>query len=306
MQLRLESPVAAAVDQPLVVRRYSPPDLVCGGRVVVPQAKVRRKGETVRLVEAQDLVGAVREAVGDMPDGMPTEEVCRLLGKSPQALGETFESLTKAGELRGFAGLWLSPPGFEEGVRRFLAALAALHEENPTQAHVPRERVVQKANLAWSGKPLDRILAALGAEGRLEVVGTGVRDPAFRVRLSPRQRTLLDRVVEALERETVNTPTPHDISQTLVIPPQAVEEILKLGVQAGEVVSVSDVVYYTPQQLEALKARIRQIAGGKPFPASALRDALGTTRKYVIPLLEYLDAVRFTTRVGDNRMVNER
>jgi selenocysteine-specific elongation factor len=298
--------VAAAVDQPLVVRRYSPPDLVCGGRVVVPQARVRRKGETPRLVEAQDLEGALLEAVGEMPDGAPTEEVCRLLGKTPQALGETFERLSKAGNLRGFAGQWFAPEGFEEGVRRFLAALTALHEENPTQAYVPRERAVQRANLAWSGKPLDRIMATLASEGRLEVSGTGVKDPTFRVRLSPRQSDLLARVVEALEKEPVNTPPPHELARVLVVPPQAIEEILKLGVQAGEVVAIGEGVYYTPKQLGALKAKIREAAGGKPFPASAVRDALGTTRKYVIPLLEYMDTVRFTTRVGDNRMVNER
>ena len=110
--------------------------------------------------------------------------------------------------------------------------------------------------------------------------------------------------MEALQADPVNTPNPHRLSEIVRAPIQAVEEALKLGVQAGEVVSIGEGVFYTPSQLANLKARTKQLMGSKPFAAAQLRDALGTTRKYIIPLLEYLDSIRFTTRVGDNRMVN--
>jgi selenocysteine-specific elongation factor len=102
----------------------------------------------------------------------------------------------------------------------------------------------------------------------------------------------------------VNVPGSADLAKALTVPIQAVDEILKLGQQAGELVTIGDGIFYTLGQVETLKQRVREAAGGKPFQAAAVRDALGTTRKYAIPILEYLDSVRFTTRVGDNRVVN--
>ena len=303
-QFRCEAPIACALNQPLIVRQYSPPDLLGGGSVIVPQGKIRKKGEQAKVIKTDDPLEAVYQAIGDSIQGTPTEEVCRVLGKTPQALGTVFERLAAAHRVQGFAGLWFQSTAFESGAGLLLKRLNAMHEESPTQAFLPREKVLASASLKWSGKPLDRIVSFLVGEGRLEANGTAIKSPQFRVKLTPRQREFLDRAVGALVKEPVNTPGVHDLAKLLSAPHQAVEEILKLGVQAGEVVSIGEGVFYTPVQLERLKTRINEISGGKPFAASAVRDALGTTRKYVIPLLEYFDSTRFTTRVGDLRAIN--
>lgn len=303
-QLRLETRVAAALNQSVIVRRYSPPDLLAGGHVSVPQAKRRKRSDAAAPVRAANDEEAILGALGMVEGGVPTEEVCRQLGRSPQALGGEFERLLAESKVLGFAGRWFSPEGFASGWARFVGALRDLHEKNPTSASIPRDRVVQAARLDWTGKPLDRILAAMAQRGEVVVSGTNVRAPEFQVTLSPRQRELLDRCVGELERAPVNTPNLHVLTQAVHAPVQAVEEILKLGVQAGEIVALPDGVFYTTRQIAGLKAKTAELMGDQPFPAAKLRDALGTTRKYVIPLLEYFDSIRFTTRVGDNRMVN--
>jgi len=302
-QFRCESKIACALGQPLIVRQYSPPDLLGGGRVLVPQGKIRKRGESATIIEANDPLECVYEAIGDSIQGTQTEEVCRVLGKTAQALGKDFEKLLDKKRVQGFAGLWFQSSAFENAANLFLAELTTMHGENPTQAFLPREKVAARAGLKWSGKPLDRIISHLVSERRLEANGTAVKVPSFHIQLSPRQREFLDRAIAEIVKQPVNTPGVHDLARLLSAPHQAVEEILKLGVQAGEIISVGEGIYYTPQQLEALKQQIIRIADGKPFPASAVRDALGTTRKYVIPLLEYLDTVRFTTRVGDMRAI---
>jgi selenocysteine-specific elongation factor len=305
-QLRLETAVPVALDQPLVVRNYSPPTLVGGGRVVVPQARVRRRTEAPMVAGGKDDAEAILEILRGSPLGVPTEEICRVLGKTPQALGDTFETVSASGAVCGFAGLWFNRESFDAAAERFLAALGELHEKSPTQATVPRDRVSVAAGLPWSGKPLDRIVAALASEGRLGVHGHGVKLATFHVRLTPRQREFLDRVKESLSGEPLNVPGIYEVASDVKAPPQAVEEILRVGVQAGEIVSIGDGIHYTREQIEELKRRIREFGGGKPFTAAMVRDGLGTSRKYAIPLLEYLDSIRFTVRVGDQRVVSER
>jgi selenocysteine-specific elongation factor len=307
IQLRLERNVACALNQPLIVRRYSPPDLLAGGRIVVPQSKPRRKTEDIQVVEhADSLEEGVLQALEGQVAGMPTEQVCRVLGHTPQALGDVFESLTKQGRALGFAGLWLTAEAFAESSQRFLAALAKIHAEQPMIAMHSREKVVQEAKLPWSGKPLDRIVAALVSEGRLTSNGTLVKDPQFNVTLTGRQREFLDRIIEELDRAGVNVPGTRELAEAINAPTQAIDEILRLGCEAGELVRVAEGIYYPKRQIDKFKQLILDVSKGKPFNAAQFRDSVGTTRKFAIPLLEYFDSIRFTTRTGDLRMVNQR
>ena len=301
-QLRLENPVACALGQPIIIRRYSPPDVLGGGRIVVPQAKTRRKSEKAALVQAEGgEAEAILSSLAGNEDGVTTEEICRRLGKSSQALGDVFENLRKDQKLAGFAGLWFEPKSFLQAITRFMSSLKVLHEEKPMQALQPREAVIKKAGLKWSGKPLDRILSALAASGKLRVEGTGVRLPSFKIALTERQRAFLDRVVESLDSAGANPPGARDLSTILHVPYQAVEEILKLGVEAGEVVRVADGIHFSPSQLENMKSKVREMGSKGLFTAAEFRDAAGTSRKYAIPLLEHFDATRVTMRVGDKR-----
>ena len=303
VQLRLEKPVAAALHQPLVVRRHSPPDLLCGGRVVVPQAKVRRRSESAATVTARDEGGAILEVVGASPAGVLTDEICRMLGKTPQALGDAFQSLLEKGTILGFAGLWFSPASFEGATQLFLAALGKLHAAQPMTSWHPREKVAAEAKLQWEGKPLDRIVSSLVEAGSLQAGPAGIRLPNFQLRLTDRQRAFLDRVIAEIAKEPVNTPNAHQLSLALHVPRQAVDEVLKLGVQAGEIYEFEGGVLYAPAQLAAIKDQLAAKFEKKPFAASEARDALGTSRKYIIPLLEHFDRHRVTLRVGDNRVL---
>jgi len=235
----------------------------------------------------------ILKAVGDDPNGVSTNQICRLLRNTPQELGAAFEMLRGSGKLVGFAGLWLSPTAFVLGVRRFMEALHEHHEKSPTQAFVPAEQIAQSAGLQWEGKPLDRIVARLESGKELVVGATGVRSGSVSLQLTPRQRALLNRVVGALELEPVNTPTPHQISQLFGIPREAVEEILKLGTQAGEIVQVDEAVFYTPQQIEDLKTTIVRLTVSGAFSTKDLKEKLNTSRKYIEPLLNYFDSIGF-------------
>ena len=95
-------------------------------------------------------------------------------------------------------------------------------------------------------------------------------------------------------------------AQAVPAPIQAVQEILKLGVQAGEIAVVAEGVFYTPRQLAAIVEIAMARSEGRPFSAAEFRDWLGTSRKYAIPLLEHFGARRVTMRVADLHALVER
>lgn len=300
-QLRLNHAVAVALGQPIILRRHSPMDVLAGGKVLVPLAKPRRRTERVVRVESDNLEGAVAALLDRFAEGVPTEEVCRQLGRTSQALGPVFEALQADGRAYGFAGLWFAPEGFRASCAKFLTALEHLHAEAPRTAAHAREAVVKRAGLGWLGKPLDRIVARLAQEGEIDAEGTGVRRRGFAIALSDKQQALLDRVADALIAAGVNVPGISELAALLHVPPQAVQEILRLGVEAGRLVRLDEGIYYTNEQLETFREAIRKLT--PPFAASDVRDALKTSRKYVIPLLEHFDSTGFTLRQGDRRVV---
>jgi selenocysteine-specific elongation factor len=255
--------------------------------------------------ELSELQRAALDIVGDDPQGVPTNRICRKLGKSPQELGDVFESLVDQRKLRGFAGLWFSPNGFYEGSERFIATLKELHAESPSQTGIAREKVAHRAGLTWAGKNLDRILALLAEQGLLTVSGTQVRASAFQPQLPARQRQFLDRILAVVAQAEVNVPSPPEIARAVVAPAQAVVEILQVGVRSGELLQASEQIFFTPSQVEKMETKLKSVLGRRPFAASEAKEALGTSRKYIIPILELLDSRGFTERREDDRIIRK-
>ncbi|MBS1713205.1 MAG: selenocysteine-specific translation elongation factor [Armatimonadetes bacterium] len=301
-QFRSDRPLAAVKGQPVIVRTYSPQRILGGGTVIVPQAVKRRRSETAVRTGTGSDEDAVLAALASRSAGAATEDVCRVVGKTPQALGSVFEALLAAGAVQGFAGLWFRNDEWDEARARFLKALGAVHEEAPTRILVPREAVVAKAALAWKGKPLDRIVARLEHEGAVRVSGTLVGLEGRTAVLSAPQRSLLDRVKTLLDEAGVNVPDAMVLSQAVGVPPQAVSGIMQVGLDAGEVVRVAEGLVYTRQGLANVLDSAQRSLGGQEFTAGGFKEALGTSRKYAIPLLEHFDAKGWTVRRGDVRV----
>lgn len=303
VQIRLETKIACALGEPLIVRRYSPPDLLGGGIVRIPQAVPRARRTVEMIAEAASPKHAVLNVLEGKTQGVTTEEICRILSKTPQEMGTTFEAMIADGTTLGFAGLWYGMAEFRAAKEQFLNKLGELHLMNPTQGFQPREKPARAAGLRWDGKPFDRIITKLTQDGDIESGGTLVRRADFRVQLTPRQRDLLDRVKSLLEQTPINVPTHGELANKLGIPIQAADEILKLGAQAGETVTISQGLSFTVGQLEMIAQEMRRAFQDRGFTPAEFRDLISSSRKYVIPLLEYFDSHRVTLRTGDQRFM---
>jgi selenocysteine-specific elongation factor len=235
----------------------------------------------------QDYSSAILELVPDDAEGATTEWICRRLGVDAQALGDSFERLRLDGKLFGLAGVWLTPKGYEVGAERFVSALSSYHDEHPDRILADPLEISNRAELRWKGKPLRRAASKMAEQGRIAYFPEGVRAIGFRAQLPVRQREFLGRVLERIESQPVDTPNPFEISRQLSAPQPAVEEIVRIGVLAGEIVQLTDSVYYTPRQLEVLSARLAGIRESDEFTASRLRDELQTSRKYAVAILRH-------------------
>ncbi len=251
-----------------------------------------------------DLKIALRDLISAHPAGVSTERLCKTLRHTPQELGDTFEQLIQSGEVISLAGIWLTPTSFTALADKVRATLAELHLANPKTQGFEIGSIAKLLGLPWGAKPLARFTDRMSDLGGIEAVENRVSLSDFQLELTTRQVALLARIIECLESEAVNTPSPQAMAQTLGMPRQAVEEILQLGRKSHSVVNLAENVYYTPAQLTALVERVCEWGKDKQFSPNELRDWLGSTRKYVHPLLEHLDAKGLTVKDGPLREIH--
>ncbi|HWP31795.1 MAG TPA: selenocysteine-specific translation elongation factor [Fimbriimonadales bacterium] len=308
-QIRFEEAVACSKGQRFVIRRYSPPILLGGGEIVTPNARIRRKSDpTVRELftnETTDSVRSVEESilaeVEKHPEGVETSAICETLGRTPQELGEAFEKLKQQNKILGFAGIWITAENYKNLAERIRKILYTLHEKEPTLAAIPKSRLIQASGISWNTKSWDRFLSKLNEDGFVRLMGGDVRHPDFAIQLNERQKALLERVLEVMNSRGAIAPSPSEVANELRIPQQAVEEIFRLGIELGVLVKLDEGLVYSKETLERLKDTVRKL--GPKFTVAQFRDATKSSRKYALPILQYMDEQRVTRRVGEERVV---
>ena len=303
-QIRTSERIAALSGQPLIVRQLHPPQVLGGGRVTSLSATLHRRHESVFEWDPADPLEAIMRILNERNEGVMTHEICKLMGVTQQDLGDAFAELKSQRKALSFGGTWFTPDIFLREAQRFLGCLSELHIKEPTVAFQPAELVMEQMNRSWDAKCLDLIVAQLVTFKKVDTEGSSrVRIVGFRIQLTGKQDSFLARVEQELDRHGINAPYISEVAKALVTPTQAVDEIMKLGAYAGRLVEVSDGTYYTLAQLEKIKRKVALWAGDREFNASELRDFLDTSRRFVIPILEYFDKSGFTIRDEDTRTI---
>jgi len=149
----------------------------------------------------------------------------------------------------------------------------------------------------WPAAAGNEVVEALVAGGRLVADGPALRTPGHGVRLDPAQRALRARVEAALDEAGVGL-----LGDRALADLGADRKATALLVRLGVLVPIAPGGYLGRAALEGAVAALRRsFTDGRPFAASEAREALGTTRRTLIPLLEYLDRTGVTVRQGDLR-----
>ncbi len=297
-RLRLEKPVVARWGDRAVLRSYSPVHTV-GGCVVVDPWPPARPRRPQRLEEraAADPAARVAAAVElGGARGLPVIDLPVRLGIHPDQVTAVLEAVTAQGVVVA-GGRCFTAAVIREATAATLAALEGYHKRSPLESGMPREllrKVVDAAPLA------DRVQEDLAAAGRIAFEGGTVRLSDFKPTLSAQEAEWQESIGGALTAAAFQGQSGAELAQH--VPAEAALRLAEFLVRQGTASRVGKDRYYDRDQLERLRAEIvDEIAKrGRATPAE-LRARTGLTRKYLIPVLEWLDGGGFTVRDGDAR-----
>jgi selenocysteine-specific elongation factor len=310
VQLRCAEEVAVPAHEPFIIRTASPPRTIGGGRIIAPEARRRRRRDPRVVAEiralAQDHPPAVLAAHLRRAGcrGSRLEELARLVGFTGARLGPWLEEAGGETLQDGTVVLQSLLGPIETGL---LAALDAAHRRHPEAPGLTRSQLGQGLPQAVPAAVLDRALSRLAARGQIVHEGGAVRRRDFRptAPAGPSGEALAQAIEQLFHRAGLSPPDPAEVIGRDRRRAQALRELVKGGVLVAtfDRVQKREIVFHREAVLRARRAIEERLAHDGGFLAGEAGRLLGISRKYSIPLLEYLDAVHCTRRIGDRRLV---
>jgi selenocysteine-specific elongation factor len=279
-RLALEASVVARGGDRLVIRSFSPVATIGGGIVLDPLPPARRARWPAGLgagEAAERLTALVERRTG----GVPRSQLPILLGISSQrarALADGVPALRLVGEL------WVTAALLEHLGSRCLDLLRRYHRENPVERGMPLETL--RRSLRAPDSAVAAVLADLVRTGRMLRREGLVALAGFVPRPSGGDAAV-DEIVRLLEAAGLTPPTVAEVERQTGR--RDVGAILRLAATAGKVESVETDRYYARGALDRFLQALREGGSDDEIVPSELRQRLGISRKYLIPLLEWAD-----------------
>ena len=312
-QLFLAEPVAAVSGQPFVIRAESPPATLGGGRVLQPSARrVRRRDRAsierigrLRSPDPADRAAAALVAFGRAL--WPDRALAREAGLAVDEVALTTAALAASGTLIEL------PIGPRRTVRilaeavadledRLVRALGRLHAARPRQSTIPRAHVAAELPDLESDALIAALIERLKARGQVVADARAVALKGFEPKLSQGERRLKGELAASLRSGGFSPPDAAELAASAGARAAVVPELLALLRDEERAVEISPQLYLDFEVAADLRRRVvARLAGGATLTMAELRDLLGTTRKYAVPIGEYLDRVGVTVRDGDVR-----
>ncbi len=204
----------------------------------------------------------------------------------PRRVGfEAAELVEMARTLGGEPGQQLVPPRPGEvqtirGQRRAVAGNCSLSEDSV----------------------IELVLENLVKTEQLERRGALLAKTGWQVQLSPEEEAIAERVASAFKRSALTPPRPEELARTLGLADKRVASAAKLLTEREVLVRVGPgMLFHRDAVATAQDVAVRLFERAGSFSTMEFRDALGVSRKHAVPLLDYLDATRFTVRSGNLR-----
>jgi len=312
VQYRLEGPIVAIYGDRYILRSYSPMTTIGGGVVLDSRPKKHRHHQASILEPLQ------KRRQGNVPElivliieekKMPLTRSQLLLlteikeGQLEQALAE----LLSGGKLLQLPGegqtYYVSPPLLETLLAELVDLTGRLHEANPLKPGVNKEPLRQRMEEDLGGEVFEALIKAAASRGEIEIEAGRLRLPGGGRSLSERELAEKEVIRKTIIEGEFNPPLFKELMQVSGLDKNKLRDLLGILIEEGEIEQLNPDFFLAKGRLGEAEDRIKSFLAQKErLGVADLRDMLGASRKYSIPLLEYFDRKRVTRRDGDYRV----
>jgi selenocysteine-specific elongation factor len=316
VRIRLESPAVVTRGDRYILRAYSPPVTIAGGSVLdphPPRAGVRTSAGRARFEAldpaaappgVQDLRPVVLMMEESGPAGIPAGRLTSRAGIAPGAVAEVIDRLVGKGVAILAGEVLVASRVVDDLKEQLLGTVGDFHRADPLSEGIPREEVRERLFAHANDALFERVLTDLASAGKL-VVRDRLALTSHRVELSPDEARARQQLEQAFREAGLRPPDQALLAGQLGLPGDLVDKMTRLLLRQKVLVRVEALLFHE-EALRRLKqdvAALRTASASARIDVAGFKERYGVTRKYAIPLLEYLDRERVTRRSGDARTI---
>jgi len=317
-QAHFETPLASVAGDRCVLRAFSPLRTVAGAVVLSPLApsallggRLRRNSPELAFLSkipmaSPEETARLHLAMRAAP-GASFAELLVLTGLETRELEKILQSLSAKGQASLWdkdLKLWIAGSALTDLASGLLSFMSAFHAREPLKQGVARGELASAWGRELPPKLLHFLVERLLKNTQLAQDQEFLHLPAHSIRLGSDQKNLKDSILHLYEKGGLTPPNFKDVLDGLGLDPKRSEPLYKLLLNEGRIIRIKEDMYFAASALAALKARVQDyFAANRELGPQEFRELTGLSRKFAIPLLEYLDKERVTIRVGDKRVL---
>ena len=311
-QVRLEEPLAPRYDDRFIVRSYSPVFTIGGGTVLdaLPPRRTTLRPNERELLDAlasHDLSAAATGLLASRGIPMTSAQAAAALGLPRAGVADDLNKAALERFKVGADTYYVTAEGLDRLLTGVITELLRFHEAHPlatgTTAGALRDRVDRRV----APRVFDAVLEIAANRGIIRVTGGEVRHAQAAASALAEEDAALTALTPILESQGLATVTVAELAGLAGVDVGVARKALTKLVSAGQVVRLGPDMHFSASAVSDARDRIVfYLQEHDTILAKDARDILGTSRKYVVPLLEYFDAQGITRRDGDTRTLRVR
>ncbi len=304
VQMRFAEPMLLVPGDHFIVRQFSPV-VTIGGGIVLDASPAKRKQRT------EDALAFLKIMRDGSPQQVLAARVARrgATGLHLSAISEEMNiRRDEATKLAATSGLvWcdpmlVAPEAYAKAKTDVLQAIKTFHDANPLVAGMSKEELRDRVNLG--SEVFGSILAKLMEEKKLGVSGELVHLSGRGVVMKDDEAESRKTIEQAFVSAGLKVPSLKEVLAGLKVDKIRAQKIVTLLLRDKILIKISDDLVFHQNALVDLRVRVAALKKTAPkIDVARFKDMTGVSRKYAIPLLEYLDREHVTRRVGDERVI---
>jgi selenocysteine-specific elongation factor len=304
-QLRLAEPTLLLPGDRFIVRQFSPV-VTIGGGVLLDAAPISRMpglDSFLKILEGRDTASILRARIARRNhEGMTLSELVAETGWSGQVIEVQLTEPVAQGHVLRLGDRFVDMPALEALKLFTTSTVATFHKKNPLVAGIGKEELREQVEA--SSEVFTAALEMLVREKKLEAAGDVVHLPARGVVMKDEETESLKIIEHAFASAGLKVPALKDVLAGLKVDKARAQKIVTLLLRDKVLVKISEDLVFHRDALADLRLSLSSEKLKSPkIDVARFKDLTGVSRKYAIPLLEYLDREHVTRRMGDERLI---
>jgi selenocysteine-specific elongation factor len=300
-QVRLQKPIVAVKGDPFLIRSSS--STIGGGTIIDPKAKKRRRFEDnldrqfLNLTSSS--IGDVITSILEEHRYLKLNDLAHKANVSTEEAKDKIKTLSENNSVITIdanpihsESILLSSKNWNEIQNMSHMLLDKFHNQHPLRKGLPKEDL--RRDLKLPAQIFSKVLARLDKENTLDQEGPLAHLPTYKPQLSQEEMVQVNKYLKLLKE------SPYSVTVTKECDP----DLLNYMINRGDIIRISaDLVLSIQTYNDILKKVSKFIRQHDKIKVSEARDMLGTSRKFALPIMEYLDQMHVTRRIGDERVL---